>query len=80
MNYKYDEKSIDNLLYITNKPADYFVMILQGKCLVEIGHDHLKFEAGAFYSFGAEALMYGGKRMIQFSVIYRCGLMILNIL
>lgn len=61
VNYKYEEKSIDNLLYISNKPADYFIIILQGKCLVEIGHDHLKFEAGPFYSFGSEALIYGGR-------------------
>lgn len=65
VNYKFDEKSIDNLLFITNKPADYFIIILQGKCLVEIGHDHLKFEAGAFYSFGAEALMYGGMNLLD---------------
>jgi len=29
--YKYDEKSIDTLLYIQGKPADYFIIILQGK-------------------------------------------------
>lgn len=58
---KYDEKSIDSLLYIANKPADYFIIILQGKCMVEIGLDNLKFEAGPFQSFGAEALVHGGQ-------------------
>lgn len=57
---KYDEKNIDSLLYIAKKPADYFIFILQGKCSVEIGRDNYKFEAGAFYSFGAEALLMGG--------------------
>lgn len=63
MQYKYDEKSIDTLLYIASKPSDYFVMILQGKCSVEIGNDHLKFEAGPFFTFGAEALIFGGRRV-----------------
>lgn len=58
---KYNEKSIDSLLYIATKPADYFIIILQGKCMVEIGKDQLKFEAGPFFSFGAEALMMKGK-------------------
>ena len=58
---KHDEKSIDSLLYIATKPADYFIIILQGKCSVEIGKDHYRFEAGPFFSFGAEALMVGGR-------------------
>lgn len=58
--YKYDDKSIDNLLYIANKPADYFIIILQGRCSVEIGNDNMKFEAGPFSTFAGEALLYGG--------------------
>ena len=57
---KFDEKSIDSLLYIAKKPADYFIIILQGKCSVEIGKDNYRFEAGPFYCFGAQALSAGG--------------------
>lgn len=58
---RYDEKNIDLLLYITKKPADYFIIILQGRCSVEIGRDNYKFEAGPFFTFGSEALMMGGE-------------------
>lgn len=61
MQLKYDEKSIDSLLYIATKPADYFIVLLQGKCSVQIGKDNYKFEAGPFYYFGAEALLGEGE-------------------
>lgn len=69
---KHDEKSIDSLLYIATKPSDYFIIILQGKCSVEIGKDNYRFEAGPFYSFGAEALMVGGKITIRLAVDSYC--------
>ncbi|XP_067952113.1 metal transporter CNNM2-like isoform X1 [Watersipora subatra] len=59
---KFDEKSIDSLLYIAKKPADYFIIILQGKCSVEIGKDNYRFEAGPFYCFGAQALSAGANK------------------
>ncbi|XP_071419217.1 metal transporter CNNM2 isoform X3 [Pithys albifrons albifrons] len=56
---KYDEKNKkapEHYLYQRNKPADYFILILQGKVEVEAGREGMKFEAGAFSYYGAMAL------------------------
>ncbi|KFP82038.1 Metal transporter CNNM4, partial [Acanthisitta chloris] len=56
---KFDEenkKSPRHFLYCKNKPADYFILILQGKVEVEAGKECMKFEAGAFSYYGVMAL------------------------
>ncbi|KAI4889454.1 hypothetical protein NFI96_000408 [Prochilodus magdalenae] len=51
-----NKKALEHYLYVRNKPVDYFVLILQGKVEVEAGKDGMKFEAGAFSSYGIMAL------------------------
>ncbi|XP_061686279.1 metal transporter CNNM1-like isoform X2 [Syngnathoides biaculeatus] len=46
-----------HFLFQRNKPADYFVLILQGRVEVEFGKECLKFENGAFSYFGIPAIM-----------------------
>ncbi|XP_075419301.1 metal transporter CNNM4 isoform X2 [Tenrec ecaudatus] len=46
-------------LYTRNKPADYFILILQGKVEVEAGKENMKFETGAFSYYGTMALAPG---------------------
>ncbi len=48
----------DNLkfLYNKDKPADYFVMILEGRVEVHMGADNFVFEAGPFFYFGRPVL------------------------
>ncbi|TRY88091.1 hypothetical protein DNTS_000669, partial [Danionella cerebrum] len=56
---KYNEKNkkaMEHYLFHRNKPVDYFILILQGKVEVEAGKEGLKFEAGAFSSYGMMAL------------------------
>ncbi|CAM5127673.1 unnamed protein product [Natator depressus] len=56
---KFDEenkKSPRHFLYQRNKPADYFILILQGKVEVEAGKENMKFETGAFSYYGVMAL------------------------
>ncbi|XP_058134097.1 metal transporter CNNM4 isoform X1 [Dasypus novemcinctus] len=43
-------------LYTRNKPADYFILVLQGKVEVEAGKENMKFETGAFSYYGTMAL------------------------
>uniref|UniRef100_A0A4W4FSE9 Metal transporter n=2 Tax=Electrophorus electricus TaxID=8005 RepID=A0A4W4FSE9_ELEEL len=50
------KRSPEHYLYIRNKPADHFILVLQGKVEVEAGKDGMKFEAGAFSSYGMMAL------------------------
>lgn len=56
---KYNEKNkkaSEHYLFHRNKPVDYFILILQGKVEVEAGKEGMKFEAGAFSSYGMMAL------------------------
>uniref|UniRef100_A0A673L5E4 Metal transporter n=1 Tax=Sinocyclocheilus rhinocerous TaxID=307959 RepID=A0A673L5E4_9TELE len=56
---KYNEKNkkaIEHYLFHRNKPVDYFILTLQGKVEVEAGKEGMKFEAGAFSSYGMMAL------------------------
>ena len=46
----------DCFLYKNGKPCDYFIMILQGRVLVEFGKENLIFEGGPFAFFGVQAL------------------------
>ncbi|XP_033123822.1 metal transporter CNNM4-like [Anneissia japonica] len=51
------EHKDDNIyLYTRGKPADFFVLILQGKVEVSIGKENLIFEQGPFAYFGHLAL------------------------
>ncbi|XP_016075495.1 PREDICTED: metal transporter CNNM2 isoform X3 [Miniopterus natalensis] len=56
---KYDEKNKrapEHYLYQRGRPADHFVLILQGKVEVEAGKEGMKFEASAFSYYGVMAL------------------------
>ncbi|RWS17424.1 metal transporter CNNM4-like protein [Dinothrombium tinctorium] len=44
------------LLYTAGKPADYFIMILEGRVKVIVGKECLEFESGPFTYFGVAAL------------------------
>ena len=44
------------LLYQTGKPADYFIMILEGRVRVVVGNERLTYESGPFTYFGVTAL------------------------
>ncbi|XP_053274847.1 LOW QUALITY PROTEIN: metal transporter CNNM1-like [Pleuronectes platessa] len=57
---KFDEKNKraqQHFLFQRNKPADYFLLVLQGRVEVEFGKEALKFENGAFSYFGVPAIM-----------------------
>uniref|UniRef100_T1KDX6 CNNM transmembrane domain-containing protein n=1 Tax=Tetranychus urticae TaxID=32264 RepID=T1KDX6_TETUR len=43
-------------IYTRDKPADYFVMILEGRVQVTAGKEQLTFYGGPFTSFGSDAL------------------------
>lgn len=45
------------LIYEQGKPADYFVLILEGRVEVTVGQEHLLFECGPFTYFGIQALV-----------------------
>uniref|UniRef100_H9GBG0 Metal transporter n=1 Tax=Anolis carolinensis TaxID=28377 RepID=H9GBG0_ANOCA len=56
---KFDEenkKAPQHFLFNQNKPADYFILILQGKVEVEAGKENMKFETGPFSYYGVMAL------------------------
>ncbi|XP_055979259.1 metal transporter CNNM4 isoform X1 [Sorex fumeus] len=56
---KFDDHNkhfVHHYLYTRNKPADYFILILQGKVEVEAGKENMKFETGAFSYYGTMAL------------------------
>lgn len=45
------------LIYEQGKPADYFVLILEGRVEVTVGQEQLQFECGPFSYFGKQALV-----------------------
>ncbi|XP_077161327.1 metal transporter CNNM4 isoform X2 [Paroedura picta] len=51
-----NKKAPQHFLFTRNKPADYFVLILQGKVEVEAGKENMKFETGPFSYYGVMAL------------------------
>ncbi|KAM6431835.1 metal transporter CNNM4 isoform 2-T2 [Liasis olivaceus] len=56
---KFDEenkRSPRHFLFNRNKPADFFILILQGKVEVEAGKENMKFETGPFSYYGVMAL------------------------
>jgi metal transporter CNNM len=42
--------------FIQGKPADYFVLILEGRVEVTVGKENLVFESGPFSHYGSQAL------------------------
>ncbi|GFX32648.1 metal transporter CNNM2 [Trichonephila clavipes] len=50
----YESSSI--VLFQAGKAADYFILILEGRCLVTVSKENLVFEAGPFTSFGLPAI------------------------
>ncbi|XP_061770932.1 metal transporter CNNM1-like [Nerophis ophidion] len=55
-------RAAQHFLFQRNKPADYFVLVLQGRVEVEFGKEALKFDNGAFSYFGVPALMSADSR------------------
>lgn len=45
------------ILYEMGKPADYFIMILEGRVQVSVGKEQLVFEGGPFMCFAIQALV-----------------------
>ncbi|KAF0036830.1 hypothetical protein F2P81_009704 [Scophthalmus maximus] len=57
---KFDERNKraqQHFLFQRNKPADHFILVLQGRVEVEFGKEALRFENGAFSHFGVPAIM-----------------------
>lgn len=44
------------IIYQQGKPADYFVLIVEGRVEVTVGQENLIFESGPFTYFGLQAL------------------------
>jgi hypothetical protein len=42
---------------LQGKPAEYFIMILEGRVEVTVGKEKLSYESGAFTTFGKDFLM-----------------------
>lgn len=45
------------IVYEQGRPADYFVLILEGRVEVLVGKENMRFESGPFTHFGAQALL-----------------------
>lgn len=45
------------MIYQQGKPADYFVLVLEGRVEVTVGQENLVFECGPFTYFGTQALV-----------------------
>lgn len=52
-----DKNDPSLLIYTQGKAADYFVLILEGRVEVQIGHEGFVFESGPFTYFGIQALV-----------------------
>ena len=50
------EMSPENVLYLRGQPADYFIMILEGRARVIVTAENQEYEAGPFCVFGLKAL------------------------
>jgi len=42
---------------LQGKPAEYFILILEGRVEVTVGKEKLSYESGAFTTFGKDFLM-----------------------
>ncbi|XP_044740293.1 unextended protein isoform X2 [Chrysoperla carnea] len=54
---KKDKHDPLTIIYQQGKPADYFVLVLEGRVEVTVGRESLLFESGPFTYFGKQALM-----------------------
>lgn len=52
-----NDMSKDNVLYVRDKPADYFIMILEGRARVIATREGQEYDAGTFCCFGINALI-----------------------
>lgn len=46
----------DPVIYVAGQPADYFVLVLEGRVSVTVGREMLLFESGPFSFFGVPAI------------------------
>ncbi|XP_077502022.1 unextended protein-like [Amblyomma americanum] len=46
----------DPVIYVAGQPADYFVLVLEGRVSVTVGREKLLFETGPFSTFGIPAI------------------------
>jgi len=56
-NVTYDEDT-PHLLFANGKPANMFVLVIEGNVQVEVGKDRIQFSSRSFSHFGARALMH----------------------
>ncbi|XP_066278502.1 metal transporter CNNM4-like isoform X7 [Branchiostoma lanceolatum] len=61
--------STSNNIYTNGKPADYFVLILQGRVEVRAGKEGLTYETGPFTHFGEAAIVASGRRASAMSTL-----------
>ncbi len=54
-----DSKMPPEYLYKYNKGCNYFILILSGEAVIEVGKEKLEFPAGPFAYFGVNALLCG---------------------
>lgn len=50
------EMNTNNVLYRRGQPADYFIMILEGRALAIVTKENQEYDAGPFCCFGVKAL------------------------
>lgn len=50
------DMSPENVLYIRGSPADYFIMILEGRARIIVTKENQEYDTGPFYCFGLKAL------------------------
>uniref|UniRef100_A0A8C4QG88 Metal transporter n=1 Tax=Eptatretus burgeri TaxID=7764 RepID=A0A8C4QG88_EPTBU len=68
---KFDDKNrkaSEHYLYTQGRPADYFILILQGKVEVEVGKEEMKFEGGPFSFYGVPVLIMAPSPSVPYSV------------
>lgn len=58
------DMSPENVLYVRNKPADYFIMILEGRARIIVTKENQEYDTGPFYCFGLRALMPTATKML----------------
>ena len=51
------DMSPQHLLYIRGEPADYFIMILEGRARIVVTKENQEYDAGPFCCFGISALI-----------------------
>ncbi|CAK9296468.1 unnamed protein product [Gordionus sp. m RMFG-2023] len=57
--------NIGNALYTKGKPADYFIMILEGRVRVYAGSENICFDTGPFSYFGLQALTLNDDQLLN---------------